>query len=83
MGHSGGQIQRRASNNGALQAVMNAHTDVRALDMPPARQYLVSGSNAFALFVDPNQPPVRSYPAAVQVWDPNTNALLATHYGDH
>ncbi|OYT68222.1 MAG: hypothetical protein CFK48_12350, partial [Armatimonadetes bacterium CP1_7O] len=81
MGHSGGQIQRRASNNGALQAVMNAHTDVRALDMTPARQYLVSGSNA--LFVDPNQPPVRSYPAAVQVWDPNTNALLATHYGDH
>lgn len=81
VGHSGGQIQRRASNNGALQAVMNAHTDVRALDMTPARQYLVSGSNA--LFVDPNQPPVRSYPAAVQVWDPNTNALLATHYGDH
>jgi len=78
IGTTQGRIGRWTTAGAPLSPLV-AHTYVHALDRAGTR--LVSGSYLFRLSVDPFAEPVRSYPGAVQVWDTNTGALLATHYG--
>ncbi|MFN7015955.1 MAG: hypothetical protein ACK4P5_02140, partial [Fimbriimonadales bacterium] len=73
-------IQQRATATGALLATATTHTPVHTLKR--VGQTLIAGEYAFNLFVDPNAPPIQSYPSAVQLWDITTGALTATHYGD-